>query len=163
MSDKRKDILAAYEGAPVQPTQGPFSVLDAKEYTDLVTVRWSDVAGSVVLVVLDTNITFQIAGATANGWVIAEIRVSGMVAGVRTVLKTSQINRYSGPMLIKVPQDEPYEALIVSGRNFSGGSPGINAGSPVNNASGAKMDILIAMQNRLIGEFAHGKLSKGGQ
>ncbi len=151
-----RNILESYDGSPVQNVQGPFSILDKLVYEDVVTMRWRDIAGANLSVLLNTNITSDIAGLTAHAWVIADVEIRASLQGQIHPLKRGQINRYTGPLIYTVPQNEIWDQIIIAARNFNGGSPGVNTGSPVNFTSGAVMDLQVFIQRRMIGEFSKG-------
>lgn len=89
---------------------------------ELVTIPYSKVKGSVLVVTLTDNyaVLFPNLIDTIN-WATVEISVDGATAGYFNRLKIQQVRMLSGALKMFLPYDQPYDAIRILGRNVTGG------------------------------------------
>ncbi len=111
---------------------GPTEIVDQTQIaTDgaiLWTLPYKSVRGSQLCVsVVDTFLQplVSVIAGLIYGIAGAEITIAGSVRGFESPIRRQFMRNITGPLVFVVPEDEPYNDLIIRARPFVGGYPGI--------------------------------------
>ena len=146
---------------------GPFEVVDIvqPDVQTLVTIPYSDVVGSQMLVTVSDNFArdFLLAD-NASRFAAAEIGITGRVQGEPYIIQRAHVRALSGPLRWIFRAEEMYDQIEIGARNMSGGrrgSPSTDFAVGLNFTGASGFSILVnvsiqPVQRSVIGPEAYG-------
>jgi hypothetical protein len=136
--------------APASNINGPFSVLDLAQLTTIFTCPFADVqGGNIMVTVQDSATSFAVGGAgiALVGALNADVEISGLVQGVRSIIKRAFVNNFSGPLIAQFETWDLYDDIEIRARNMTAGfaGPGGPSLGIQDTAAGARLSLSVTL------------------